>query len=117
MPHQASLPILTMPARNGRRAGRFFLNGMEVVLPWSALLSRIEPPLSQEQMARASTHGAGKHVAHLLHIEQVRKLPRQVDSSEVEFFPASNRSRNTAEAGLPARHRAVLHCSFSPIHG
>jgi hypothetical protein len=31
-----------------------------------------------------------------------RKLPRQGDSSEVEFFPASNRSRNTAGGRLPS---------------
>jgi hypothetical protein len=33
---------------------------------------------------------------------RLRKLPRQVDSSEVEFFPASNRSRNTAGGRLPS---------------
>ena len=31
-----------------------------------------------------------------------RKLPRQVDSSEAEFFPASNRSRNTAGGRFPS---------------
>ena len=31
-----------------------------------------------------------------------RKLPRQVDSSKVEFFPASNRSRNTAGGKFPS---------------
>ena len=30
------------------------------------------------------------------------KLPRQVDSSKVEFFPASNRSRNTAGGKFPS---------------
>ena len=45
-------------------------------------------------------------VAQLVSLAQtrqvIRKLPRQVDSSEVEFFPASNRSRNTAGGRLPS---------------
>jgi hypothetical protein len=43
---------------------------------------------------------------------QSRKLPGQVDSSEVEFFPASNRSRTQPGAGFPARHGVVLRYSF-----
>jgi hypothetical protein len=34
--------------------------------------------------------------------ENIRKLPRQVDNSEVEHFPASNCSRNTAGGRLPS---------------
>jgi hypothetical protein len=44
--------------------------------------------------------------------EPLRKLPRQVDSSEVEFFPVSNCSRTQPGAGFPARRGVVLRCSF-----
>ena len=45
----------------------------------------------------------------------LRKHLRQVDSSKVEFFPASNRSRNTAGSGFPVRYGAVFHCNFEAI--
>ena len=48
------------------------------------------------------------------------KLPRQVDSSKVEFYHASNRKRNTAGGGggvsdFPVRHGDVLHFNFEAI--
>jgi|SRR5687768_4646479 len=50
----------------------------------------------------AAGKGESEPDLKVLHAKIGRKLPRQVDSSKVEIFPASNRSRNTAGGRLPS---------------
>lgn len=73
MPRQTTFADLDYARKKRQTRQEIFLSEMEAVVPWVALLQRIEP-YYPERGRRGLLHAAGEHVAHLLHAELVQSV-------------------------------------------